>query len=931
MGLGRLYLGALVLALGFAASETRAQSRVPPYDVWDEATLVKIRDGSTLDIRLSTHLGYWDVFFNSNTSADWFDAASPYAEHHNETIRIHAFLASPLIGGPYPALVLGHGHHGHADRDLALAVAALGYVALSIDGPNAGQSTGGPEDENQAWISVDKGAQYGYLYHYAYAGMRALTLLEALAKFPANLFRIDPSRLGVLGASMGGIFATYMNGIDDRVKAAVVIASAGNWQHSLRYPNSWLYNGIYSGTRDLPYNGSDPLNSIEDVDNDATTINFLNYFDPIRYAPRQRAPILTVIGTHDQYFPLPNANLMELAITSAGTQQNFEKRLWLLPNEPHRFDTSVTNLVQLVVGVRQWLDYAFGKRDKPLATPEVSLDASGGDLVFDITAQDTDERLSRAEAKLYAATRVDSTPSQIDDFKAYSASRTGSRFRARIAATERSSSGELLRADNVIYFATLTDPQGLPVSSLVYKGGRPIDLSTDFQPTIGPFPGSTVSAPVPPPRVDAASSLVSVAPVRGATFEGLAVSNPGADPITVRVEASTTAGRVAAAEGLVNPVFIPLPSRSQRAFVLEEWLGPGARDLGGGLKLGWSSTQGSTLAFRGALAPSDLEEIGTPAPRVSRIWVPLAPEHDPAAPRTLKVFCGSGSGAADVDLTFRDRTGAVVESRTLRVGENGVGETTPPAAAASADVRSTLAIAARLEVRGTRDGWSIDGDAPQGGTLVQPHVEWNGVFTTRIVVLNTAASAGSVRFRLRNPSGAPAASETTLTVAANGSASTTVESLFAIAPGAPAGAGWLEAEPTGGIIVEALASDPARGAVAATPLHPADSVSWSLPFFVEDSNYYTGLALANPNDSDATVEITAYDRSGGVLGRTTSTLGARQRQTRLVSQWIAGLAAAATGHLVLTASSPVSILAYFGTDDGAALAAIPPTRVDTLK
>jgi hypothetical protein len=141
------------------------------------------------------------------------------------------------------------------------------------------------------------------------------------------------------------------------------------------------------------------------------------------------------------------------------------------------------------------------------------------------------------------------------------------------------------------------------------------------------------------------------------------------------------------------------------------------------------------------------------------------------------------------------------------------------------------------------------GDAPQAGTLVQPHAEWNGAFTTRIVVLNTAASAGSVRFRLRNPSGAQAASEATVTVAANGSASATVESLFAIAPGAPAGSGWLEAEATGGIIIEALASDPARGAVSGTPLHPGDSGSWSLPFFVEDSNYYTGLALANPNDS----------------------------------------------------------------------------------
>ncbi len=139
------------------------------------------RPPSTFSI--SQHLGYADIFFTSNPSADWFDAAPPYAEHQGGKIRIHAILASPLVGGPYPAIVIGHGHHGHADGNLALLVASLGYVALAIDGPEAGQSTGGPEDENQAWISVDKGPQYSYLYHYAYAGMRALTLLERLASY----------------------------------------------------------------------------------------------------------------------------------------------------------------------------------------------------------------------------------------------------------------------------------------------------------------------------------------------------------------------------------------------------------------------------------------------------------------------------------------------------------------------------------------------------------------------------------------------------------------------------------------------------------------------------------------------------------------------------------------------------------------------------
>jgi len=89
---------------------------------------------------------------------------------------------------------------------------------------------------------------------------------------------------------------------------------------------------VHTGTRNQSYNGSDPLNSISNVDTDSTAITFIDYFGTIRYATRQYAPVLTVIGTHDGYFPLPDANLMEQAITSSGAQPNFEKRLWLLPN-----------------------------------------------------------------------------------------------------------------------------------------------------------------------------------------------------------------------------------------------------------------------------------------------------------------------------------------------------------------------------------------------------------------------------------------------------------------------------------------------------------------------------------------------------------------------------------------------------------------------
>jgi cephalosporin-C deacetylase-like acetyl esterase len=908
-------------------SALNAQSRVPPYDLWNPQVLSQIRDRSTLELSTALHLGYSDVFFTSNPSASWFESVPPYAEHRNERIRIHGFLASPLVGGPYPALVLGHGHGGRADRDTALLVASLGYVALFIDGPEAGESTGGPEDENQAWISVDRGPQYGYLYHYAYAGMRALTALESLAALPGNPFRIDAARLGVVGASMGGIMATYLNGIDDRVKAAVIVASAGNWHHALRYPDSWLYHGIYTGTRDLPYNGSDPLNSIENIDTDATAVTFLNYFDPIRYAPRQHAPVFTVIGTHDQYFPLPSANLTEQAITSAGTQANFEKRLWLLPNTPHGFGEAA-DLLPLASGLRQWLDYAFGRRDRPLAAPQVTPFPfqEGGGLRFEITVAESAARLSGAQATLYAATRVDSTIAPIRDFKAYSAVRQGDRFVAQIPPGEASSSGDIIQIGNVIFYATITDALGLPVSSLMYKGRATMDLSSGFTPKLDPFSGNS-SAPLPPPPSDAAVKVLSSIPVSESAFKGVALSNTTDNTLTVRVEARSLDGRIAAGEGLMNPAFVTLAPRSQNVFLAEELLGPGARRFDGSFQAAWSETRTSLLAFRASAIPSVLESIGPlPAPAVD-LWLPLAPEHESAASRIIRIFCSVSAASAEV--VFRNRFGTAVQTRLVAVAANGTVDVVPPAGSgffepASAEVLSSAPVSARLDVAGAGDSWSLDArPAPSLTRYVQPHVEWNGAFRTRLIFVNPSAETRSVALQLRSADGVVAAPNPLLVMMGFSTASLTVEQLFGgIQP--TRGAGWLEANALGGpVLIYALAVDPNSGGAAASLLESSRPGLWSMPFFVEHSGYFTGLALANPGDTAAAVAITAYDGAGVVLGAANITLGARQAQTRLVSQWLPELRPGASGHILISSDSAAVPLAYFGTTDGATLAALP--------
>ena len=908
--------------------ELPGQARVPPYDLWTPQVLSQIRDRSTLELSTAVHLGYSDVFFTSNPSASWFEAVPPYSEHRNEEIRIHGFLASPVVGGPYPALVLGHGHGGRADRDTALLVASLGYVALFFDGPGAGESTG-PEDEDQSWISVDRGAQHGYLYHFAYAGMRALTALESLAATPGNPYRIDAARLGVVGASMGGIMATHINGIDERVKAAVIISSAGNWHHALRYPNSWLYHGIYTGTRDVPYNGNDPLNSIENIDTDATALTFMNYFDPIRYAPRQHAPVFTVIGTHDQYFPLPSANLMEQAITSAGTQANFEKRLWFLPNTAHRFG-SVAELVSIALGLGQWLDYAFGRRERPLAPPQVTPFEETGGLRFEITLPESDARLAGAQAAFYAATQVDSTVASIQDFKSYPTTRQGDRFVARIPAGETSGSGNVIQLGNLIFYATVTDRLGLPISSLMYRGRAAMDLSTGFVPRIDPF-GGDGATPVPPSPSDAAVKVLSSTPASDSAFQGLALSNETDNPMTVRVEARSLEGRIAAAEGLINPAFLTLAPRSQSVFLAEDWLGPGARRFNGSFRTAWSETQTSSLAFRGNTGPAALEGIGPlPAPSVD-LWLPLAPEHQVSAPRRIRIF--SAGSATTVELTFRNRFGNTVQTRQDAIAAHGTLDVVAPSGSgffepASAQIRSAEPVSARLEVSGPGDSWSLDARAvPSSNRYIQPHVEWNGTFQTRFVFVNPSAQDRSVTLQLRSADGASVAPNSLLILMGFSTQSLTVEQLFGIQT--PRGAGWVEVNAPGGpVLVAALAADPNSGAAAGSFVESSGPGLWSMPFFVETSGYFTGFALANPRDSAASVALTAYDSAGAVLGRANLTLGALQAQTQLVSQWIPVLSPGLSGHISISSSPAVVPLAYFGTTDGAALAAIPLQPVE---
>jgi dienelactone hydrolase len=471
-----------------ASGNVFAQSA--PLDLWPPEVMQKIRDTRTLNLQIVPQNGYFDVSFDSEVGdAKWAESNPPYAVHTGDTIRIHGYLAVPAGAGSYPALVIGHGHGGHGDADIARVVAALGYAAFSISGPNAGLSVGGPEDTEQAWISVEEvpnvpSPEVGYLYHYAYAGMRALTALQALAAIPGNPLRIDATQLGVVGASMGGQFTYYINGVDDRVKAAVAIAAAGDWGNLLNYEGSWLFHGLYYYTRDGWASGVDDLNTIAGCA-DPTLATFAAYFDPIGYAPTQHAPLLMILGSHDQYFTAPALNTTYDRVQPASPSPRFIKRLYIAPNGEHGVVNTTEPLITIVsmIGtIDRWLKYSFQDGPLPPSTPSIAMNALGDLMIFRVRVAPGAGTISNA--RLYYASQMDTTPDFPCDFAAASLVRIGADYYAFLPVGKAMACGPALTPDNVISFATVADTSGYSVSSKMYYQSGEMTWGAGFTPVI---------------------------------------------------------------------------------------------------------------------------------------------------------------------------------------------------------------------------------------------------------------------------------------------------------------------------------------------------------------------------------------------------------------------------------------------------------------
>ena len=222
-------------------------------------------------------------------------------------VRIFAALVRPrTVVGRIPGLVVVHGYGGtHASMmDVSRELATAGRVAIAIDAPDSGGSTPYPRRTPDDLVNVTPDPRGGFLYHVAYAASRGLSVLETLGY-------VDPLRLGVLGASQGGLTSMYLAAKDPRVRAALPILPGGNLEEAYWAPS--LAHLL------LPRGATIT---------DPRLVGFRRHFDPLGYAPSITASVLFMAGTVDEFFPIWGVMEAYAAIPA-------RKWLSLVPNHGH--------------------------------------------------------------------------------------------------------------------------------------------------------------------------------------------------------------------------------------------------------------------------------------------------------------------------------------------------------------------------------------------------------------------------------------------------------------------------------------------------------------------------------------------------------------------------------------------------------------------
>jgi dienelactone hydrolase len=206
--------------------------------------------------------------------------------------RVFAYYGAPTrrSGERLPAIVLIHGGGGTAFAEWVRLWNGRGYAAIAMDTCGAipdkapegklwspekkHHESGGPAGWG-GFAQIDEPVEDQWTYHAVAAAVLGHSLIRS---FP----EVDPKRIGVTGISWGGYLTAIVAGVDPRFRFAAPVYGCG----FLGEDSAWLKEFEKMGPE--------------------RARKWLSLWDPSRYLPASRMPMLWVTGTNDFAYPFPS-------------------------------------------------------------------------------------------------------------------------------------------------------------------------------------------------------------------------------------------------------------------------------------------------------------------------------------------------------------------------------------------------------------------------------------------------------------------------------------------------------------------------------------------------------------------------------------------------------------------------------------------------
>jgi hypothetical protein len=238
---------------------------------------------------------------------------------------------------------------------------------------------------------------------------------------------------------------------------------------------------------------------------------------------------------------------------------------------------------------------------------------------------------------------------------------------------------------------------------------------------------------------------------------------------------------------------------------------------------------------------------------------------------------------------------------------NGMALSTAPYDQQSPSIRTFnngIIVAWRDSRNSGSNGYDIYAQRAAGGERYLSHFDsTEGSWWTGIALANPNSSSATVALTAYNQSGAPTGNSS-ITLPANGQKVFQVKDQLSLS-----GTGWIQIIPNKQLVGLEIFGNIASGSLAGLSPSRKPSSNFGFSHFDTTSDWWTGIALANPHNSSAKVTLTAYNQSGTSIGSSTMTLPANGQTVFQVKDQ---LGASGTGWIGVESDQPIVGLEIFG-------------------